>query len=100
MEENEIRERSSPARVDGRSQVGDDLLAEPDQRWQNRCTPGLPREEKIRLMVLGLALLALLEGFLLFLSAGTVLPLFGTMVVAFLGYRRIDTWLDADKPPR
>ena len=44
--------------------------------------------------------LAFYAVFLLFLFAGTVLPLFGTMVVAFLGYRRIDTWLDADKPPR
>jgi hypothetical protein len=98
MDENETRERSSPARVEGRSEV--DLVDEPDQPRQGRYTSCMPREEKIRLIVLGLALLALLEGFLLFLFAGTVLPLFGTMVLAFLGYGRIDTWLDAAEPPR
>src|SRR5215469_7588345 len=70
-------------------------LEEPDQRWQDRDIACLSRNEKIRLIIQGLGLLVLLAGFLFFLSSGTVLPLFGTMVIVLLGYRRIDAWLDA-----
>ena len=69
---------------------GSDPPEEPDQRRQERHTPGLPHEEQIRLVFLGLALLALLVDFLLDRFTGAILPLFATMVVAYVGYRRLD----------
>jgi hypothetical protein len=52
------------------------------------------RGERIRLLVLGLELLALLVGFLLSLLGGSIVPLFAVLVVSFLGYRQLDAWLD------
>src|SRR5258708_3426144 len=94
MKENETQEHlsSAPAEGHGDAEEGSDLAEEPDQRRQDRDRTCLPRNEKIRLIIQGLGLLA---GFLLFLFSGTVLPLFGTMVIVLLGYRRIDAWLDA-----
>jgi hypothetical protein len=69
-------------------------LEKPDQRRPDRDASVLSRIEEIRLVVLGLALLALLVCFLLDFFAGTILPLFVTMVIVFLGYRRLDAWLD------
>jgi hypothetical protein len=96
MKEHETLEHpsSTPARGDGCIEEESDPPEEPDQRRQDKQTPGLPREEQIRLVVLGLALLALLVGFLLDRFTGAILPLFATMVVAYLGYRRLDAWLD------
>ena len=82
---------SSPPEENRRSEGVSDALEEPDQR---RDTPCLPRNEQIRLLALGLASLAMLVGFLLDFFTGAILPLFGTMVVVFLGYRRLDAWLD------
>lgn len=95
MKENETQGHpsSTPAEGHGDSEKGSDLAEEPDQPQSNQDSTCLTRNERIRLIVLGLGLLALLVSFLLYLFSGTVLPLFGTMVVAFLVYRRIDAWL-------
>jgi hypothetical protein len=97
MKENETQEHLSSTSPEGHgdAEEGSDLAEEPDQRQQDRDRTCLPRNEKIRLIIQGLGLLGLLAGFLLFLFSGTVLPLFGTMVIVLLGYRRIDAWLDA-----
>ena len=96
MKEHETQEHpsSAPAEGDGRMEEGSDPPEEPDQRRQERHTPGLPHEEQIRLVFLGLALLALLVDFLLDRFTGAILPLFATMVVAYMGYRRLDAWLN------
>ena len=96
MKENETQEHlsSTPAEGHGDAEEGSDLAEEPDQRRQDRDRTCLPRNEKIRLIIQGLGLLA---GFLLFLFSGTVLPLFGTMVIVLLGYRRIDAWLERSR---
>lgn len=96
MKEHETLEHPSsvPAEGDRRMEEGSDPPEEPDQRWQERHTPGLPHEEQICLVFVGLALLALLAGFLLDRFTGAVFPLFATMVVAYVGYRRLDAWLD------
>ncbi len=101
MNEKETLEHpySAPGGKNERSEEVSDALEEPDQRRQDRDTPCLPRNEQIRLIVLGLALLALLVGFLLDFITGAILPLFGTIVVVFLGYRRLDAWLDPHEPP-
>jgi len=97
MKENETREQSSTAETvgDGQKEEVVDPVDEPDQRWQDLQLQCLLRNEKIRLAIIGMALIGLILSFLVFLRAGTVLPLFVTMVVAYLGYRCIDAWLDA-----
>src|SRR5258708_20861259 len=97
MKENETQEQlcSTSPEGHGDAEEGSDLAEEPDQRRQDRDITCLPRNEKIRLIIQGLGLLGLLAGFLLFLFSGTVLPLFGTMVIVVLGYRRIYPCLDA-----
>ena len=99
MKENETREQPSTVAVgDGCSEEVGDPVEEPDQRWQDlQC---LQRNEKIRLIIIGMALLAMILSFLVFLRTGTVLPLFFTIVVAFLGYRRIDRRLDTPERSR
>lgn len=97
MDENQAREYPSLNPAERCSEEISALSAEPPQRCRDGEAPCLPRNEKIRLIVLGLGLLTLLVGFLLFLFSATVLPLFGTMVVAFLGYRHIDARLDTSE---
>jgi hypothetical protein len=96
MKENEISGHPYPVPVEEnrRSEEVNSALEKPDQRRPDRDASALPRIEEIRLVVLGLALLALLVCFLLDFFAGTILPLFVTMVIVFLGYRRLDAWLD------
>ena len=100
MDENKAREYPSLNPAERCSEEMSALSEEPPQRRTAAEAPCLPRNEKIRLVVLGLLLLALMAGFLLFLFSGTALPLFGTVVVAFLGYRRIDARLDASERSR
>jgi len=101
MKENETREQPSTAAAgDGCSEEIGDHVDEPDQRWQDRQLQCLLRNEKIRLVIIGMALLAMILSFLVFLRTGTVLPLFVTMVVAYLGYRRIDRRLDTSERSR
>jgi hypothetical protein len=67
---------------------------EPPNRQGDGEEGSLPHSEKVRLLVVCLALLALLAGFLCSLLSKTILPLFAAMVVAFLSYQRLDAWLD------
>ena len=90
MDSNEAREQATADSAGRRSTLVNDQSEqseEPPQRRRGGEVSCLLRNEKIRLIVLGLALLALLAGFLLYLLSRSVLPLFGVMVVAFLGYR-------------
>lgn len=100
MDENKARGCRSSNATERRSELMSDPLEEPPQRGRAGEAPCLPRNEKIRLAILGSSLLALLVGFLLFLFSGTALPLFGTMVVAFLGYRYTDARLDTSERSR
>jgi hypothetical protein len=99
MKENEISGHPYPVPVEENRRLEEvnSALEKPDQRRPDRDASVLPRIEEIRLVALGLALLALLVCFLLDFFAGTILPLFVTMVVVFLGYRRLDAWLDRPK---
>jgi hypothetical protein len=100
MNEHETQKHLSTAAGGERwsEEVGDPAK-EPDQRWQDMQMQHLLGNERFRLLILGVGLLALLMGLLLDLFAGTILPLFATMVVVYLGYRGLDTWLDTHEPP-
>ena len=76
---------------------GSEPVEEPDQRRQDGHMQRLGQNEKIRLVILGVALLAMILSFLVFLRTGTVLPLFVTMVVVYLCYRRINRYLDTSE---
>jgi hypothetical protein len=56
---------------------------EPEQRWRRRQKERLLRNEKIKLIIICIGLLALLVSFLLFLYTGNFLPLFGTIVITY-----------------
>jgi hypothetical protein len=96
MKENETSGHHYPVPVEENRCLEEvnSALEKPDQRRPDGNMPCLPRNEQIRLGVLSLALLALLVSFLLVFLTGAILPLFGTMVVVFVGYRRLDAWLD------
>jgi hypothetical protein len=96
MKENEAQEHPSSAEAaeDGQGEEVGDTRDTNDQRWQDLQMQHLLRNESIRLLTLSVGLLALLVGFLLYLFTGIIFPLFATMVVVYLGYRRINAWLD------
>lgn len=76
---------------------GSEPVEEPDQRRQDGHMQCWGRNEKIRLVILGVGLLAMILSFLVFLRMGTVFPLFVTIVVVYLCYRRIDRYLDTSE---
>jgi hypothetical protein len=100
MDENKAREYPSLNPAERCSEEMSALSAEPTQPRLAGEAPYQPRNEKIRLVILGSSQLALMVGFLFFLFSGTALPLFGVMVVAFLAYRHIDARLDASERSR
>lgn len=98
MEEHETqKEFSSAASGDGCSEEAGNPRDEPEQRWQDQLRQW--RDERIRVLMLAVSLLMLLVGFLLDLFAGTILPLFLVMVIAYLEYRGIDAWFNRHGPP-
>jgi hypothetical protein len=95
MRENDVQEQTSyPLPPLMRSNSLEEISEpeeEPDQRWRRRQIERLLGNEKVRLIIICIGLLALLVSFLLFLYTGTFLPLFGTIVIAYPFCR----WLDA-----
>ena len=69
-------------------------IEEPDQRRQDMQMRHLPRNEKIRLVIIGVALLVVILGAVLFLFTRSIVPLFVTIVVVPLFYRCVDVYLD------
>ena len=64
------------------------------------CAPlCLPRHEKIRFALLCVFLLIVMASFLIFVAAQTVVPLFGSIVVAPLLYWGIDQRLSKAESP-
>ena len=96
MGENDLQEHASHFQPSlARSNAPEEMSEpeeEPDQRWRKRQKERLLRDEKIKLIIICIGLLALLLSFLLFLYTGNFLPLFGAIVIAYPFCR----WLDAD----
>jgi hypothetical protein len=76
-----------------------ELVEEPDQRRPVMHMQCLLRNEKIRLVIIVVGLLSIILSCLLFLFTRSVIPLFVTIVIAYLGYRQVDAWLDTHEPP-
>ena len=95
IEHNAQQPDTNPQYLEGKTpEWGSDVVEEPDQRQQEILVQRELRNERIRLVIIGVTLLAMFLSFLLWLFTRTVLPLFVTIVVAYLGYRQVDTWFD------
>ena len=86
---------TNPARVKGYTpEEGSELVEEPGQRRQDTHMQRLLRHERIRLIIISIALLAIILSVVLFLFTGSIVPLFVTIVVVPLFYRCVDLYLD------
>jgi len=72
---------------------GSELVEEADQRSQDTHTQRLLRNERIRLAIICIGLLAIILSAVLFLFTGTIVVLFVTIVIVPLFYRNVDTYL-------
>jgi 1,4-dihydroxy-2-naphthoate octaprenyltransferase len=83
----------NPPRVKSSMQEEEgELVDEPDQRGRDLQT--LLRHEKARVVIIGVALLAIILSAVLFLFTRSIVPLFITIVVVPLFYRCVDVYLD------
>jgi hypothetical protein len=73
---------------------GSELVEEADQRSQGKHMQRLLRNERIRLVIISFGLLAIILSAVLFLFTGSIVALFGTIVVVPLFYRSVDVYLD------
>jgi len=72
---------------------GSELVDEADQRSQDTHLRRLLRNERIRLVIICIGLLAIIFSAVLFLFTGTIVVLFVTIVIVPLFYRNVDTYL-------
>jgi hypothetical protein len=72
---------------------GSELVEEADQRSQDTYLQRLLRNERIRLVIIGIGLLAIILSTVLFLFTGSIVVLFVTIVVVPLFYRSVDVYL-------
>jgi hypothetical protein len=95
IEHNAQQSGTNPARVKSNTpEMGSELVEEADQRSREMLIQRELCKERIRLVIIGIALLAMILSFLLWLFTRAVLPLFVAIVVSFLGYRQVDAWFD------
>lgn len=73
---------------------GSELVEEPDQRRQDTHMQRLLRNERIRLVVIGIGLLAIILSVVIFLFTGSIVALFVTIVVVPLFYECVDVYLN------
>jgi hypothetical protein len=71
-----------------------ELEEEPDQRWQERQMPCMQRSIKMKLVLIGAALLAIMQSAVLCLFTGAFLPLLLTIVAVPLFYKGMCLYLD------
>ena len=69
------------------------LVEEADQRLQDRRMQRLLLHERIRLLILGMGLLAIISSAVVFFVMRSIVPLFATIVVVPLFYWCVDVYL-------
>ncbi len=85
---------TNPAPVKSNTpEEGSELVEEADQRSQDMHMQRLLRNERIRLVIIGLGLLAIILSAVLFLFTGSIVALFVTIVVVPLFYWSVDVYL-------
>jgi len=85
---------ASPPVKSNEPEEGRKPVEEPDQRRQDMHMQRWRRNERIRLVIIGVALLVIVLSAVLFLFTRSIVPLFVTIVVAPLFYRCVDVYLD------
>ncbi len=83
-----------PYLKDNTPEEGNEPVEEPDQRRQEMLVQHELRNERIRLVIIGVVLLAIILSAVLFLFTGSIVPLFIAIVVVSLLYRGVDVYLD------
>lgn len=73
---------------------GSELVEEPDQRRQEMLVQHELINERIRFVIICVALIAIILSAVLFLFTRTIVPLFIAIVVIPLLYRGVDMYLD------
>jgi hypothetical protein len=84
---------SPPVKSNAPEEVSEPV-EEPDQRRQDMQMQRWRRNERIRLVIIGVALLVIVLSAVLFLFTRSIVPLFVTIVIAPLFYRCVDVYLD------
>ena len=85
----------NPPYLEGNTpEEGSELVEEPDQRQQGMFVQHELRNERIRLVIIGVAQLAIILSAVLFLFTGSIVPLFIAIVVIPLLYRGVEVYLD------
>ena len=74
-------------------EVGSELVEEADQRGQEIYMRHVLRNERIRLVIIGLGLLAIILSAVLFVFTGSIVALFVAIVIVPLFYRSVDVYL-------
>jgi len=86
---------TNPAPVKSNTpEEGSELVEEADQRSQDTYLQRLLLNERIRLVIIGLGLLAIILSAVCFLFTGSIIALFVTIVVVPLFYRGVNVYLD------
>jgi hypothetical protein len=94
IEQNAQQPGTNPVPVKSTTpEEGSELVEEVDQRSQDTHMQPLLRNERIRLVIIGLGLLAIVLSAVLFLFTGTIVVLFVTIVIIPLFYRNVDMYL-------
>lgn len=73
---------------------GSRLVEEPDQRRQEMLVQREQGNERIRLVIIGIGLLAIILSAVLFLFTGSIVALFIAIVVVPLFYKCVDVYLN------
>jgi hypothetical protein len=89
---------TNPAPVKNNTpEEGSELVEEADHRSQDMYLQHLLRNERIRLVIIGIGLLAIILSAVLFLFTGSIVALFVAIIVVPLFYRCVDVYLDKSK---
>ncbi len=72
---------------------GSELVEESDQRSKDTHMQILLRNERIRLVIICIGLLAIILSSVIFLLTGSIVALFVAIVIVPLFYRRVDVYL-------
>lgn len=85
---------TNPAPVKSNTpEEGSELVEESDQRSQDTHIQVLLRNERIRLVIISIGLLAIILSAIIFLFMGSIVALFVAIVIVPLFYRSIDVYL-------
>jgi hypothetical protein len=98
IEHDAHRPDTNPASVKSKTpEEGSELVEEADQRGQDSHMRHVLRNERIRLVIISIGLLAIILSTVLFLLTGSIVALFVTIIVVPLCYRCVDVYLDTSE---